>query len=74
MFEYDQDIVDSLLNENEGFKRLYNKHGELKQRVKEANLTTEAIEGYSLESLKKEKLFLKDKMAAMINQYRETHA
>ena len=74
MFEYDQEIVDSLLNENEGFKRLYNKHGELKQRVKEANLTTEAIEGYSLESLKKEKLFLKDKMAAMINQYRETHA
>ena len=74
MFEYDQDIVDSLLNENEGFKRLYNKHGELKQRVKEAHLATDAIEGYSLEALKKEKLFLKDKMAVMINQYRETHA
>ena len=73
MFEYDQNIVDSLLNENEGFKRLYNKHGELKQRVKEANLATEAIERYSLEALKKEKLFLKDKMAVMINQYRETH-
>ena len=73
MFEFDQDIVDSLLNESDGFKRLYNKHGELKQRVKEAHLATDAIEGYSLEALKKEKLFLKDKMAAMINQYRETH-
>ena len=74
MFEYDQEIIESLLSENGDFKRLYEKHVELKQRVKDANLTTNALDDYSLETMKKEKLLLKDRMAAMISEYRQAHA
>lgn len=73
MFEYDQQIVDALLSENADFKRLYEKHVELKQRVHEANATN-GVDDYSLENMKKEKLLLKDRMAAMIQDYRRAHA
>jgi uncharacterized protein YdcH (DUF465 family) len=74
MFEYDQEIVDTLLTENADFKRLYDKHVELKQRVHDANTGTDPIDDYALENLKKEKLLLKDRMAAMILDYRRAHA
>ena len=74
MFEYDQEIIDSLLTENGDFKRLYEKHIVLKQRVKDANIATKALDSYSLETMKKEKLLLKDRMAAIISEYREAHA
>ncbi|OGT35975.1 MAG: hypothetical protein A2W28_08650 [Gammaproteobacteria bacterium RBG_16_51_14] len=70
MFEFDQNIVDSLLGENNDFKRLYEKHGELKKRVKEANLGATPVDHFVLEDMKKEKLMLKDQMAAMIEDYR----
>ncbi|HEY7841099.1 MAG TPA: DUF465 domain-containing protein [Gammaproteobacteria bacterium] len=74
MFEYDQQIVDALLTQNADFKRLYDKHVELKQRVTEANAGTEPVDDYALENMKKEKLMLKDRMAAMILDYRRAHA
>ncbi len=73
MFEFDQNIVDSLLVENVDFKRLYDKHGKLKQRVKDANLGASPMDNYSLENMKKEKLFLKDQMAHFIEDYRRAH-
>ena len=74
MFEYDQDIVESLLNEDDDFKRLFEKHSKLKQQVTDANLGTEPLDDFSLENLKKEKLHLKDLMAAKIENYRQAHA
>ena len=74
MFEHDQGIVDSLLAENNDFKRLYDKHDELNQRVDEANHGAAAIDDITLENMKKEKLLLKDRMAMMIEDYRRTHA
>ena len=74
MFEYDQQIVNSLLSENNDFKRLYDKHDELKQRVDEANSGTLPVDDFSLEKMKKEKLLLKDKMAMMIENYRRSQA
>lgn len=74
MFEYDQEIVDSLLHEDDDFKRLYEKHVKLKQKVREANLGTEPLDDFSLENLKKEKLLIKDRMAAIIASYRQAHA
>ena len=74
MFEYDQEIVECLLNEDEDFKRLYEKHSELKQKVKEANIGTRPLDDFSLEDLKKRKLMLKDRMAAKIATYRSDHA
>ena len=72
MFEYEQEIVDALLNENENFKRLHSRHGELKEKVNEVNSGVTLLDGYALDNLKKEKLHVKDQMAAMINQYRQS--
>lgn len=73
MFEYDQHIVNSLLSENNDFKRLYGKYDMLKQRVKEANAGVVPMDDFSLENIKKEKLLLKDRMAHMIEDYRQAH-
>ena len=74
MFEHDQEIVNSLLNENNDFKRLYEKHNILKSTVREANEGNISIDHFSLEGLKKEKLNLKDRMSAMIENRRHNNA
>lgn len=74
MFEHDQEIVDSLLCEDTDFKRLYEKHGQLKQKVRDANLGENPMDDFTLENLKKEKLQLKDRMALIIANYRQAHA
>ena len=38
MFEYDQDIVEVLLNDNERFQALYKEHNALKAKVREAEI------------------------------------
>ena len=38
MFEYDLDIVETLLNDDQTFKKLYRKHHELKEKVRDAEL------------------------------------
>ncbi len=70
MFEFDQKTVDALLLENEQFRRMYDKHSALKSMVGDANAGAVAMPPESLEDLKKEKLLLKDRMAAMIAQYK----
>ena len=72
MFEYEQEIVKTLLNENENFKRLHARHGELKEQVNSANSGALVVDAYALDAMKKEKLLLKDQMAAMISEYRQT--
>jgi uncharacterized protein len=74
MFEYDQEIVNSLLNENNDFKRLYEKHNVLKDTVKEANDKSINVDQLCLEGLKKEKLILKDRMATIIENFKLNHA
>jgi len=74
MFEFEQDIVDTLLNEDEDFKRTHKKYIKLKQQVKDANYGTNVLDEFSIESLKKEKLLLKDRMAVTITEYRQAHA
>lgn len=73
MFEHDQQIVTSLLQEDDDFKRLYSKHVELKQRVNEVNSGVVPMDDMTLEKIKKEKLLLKDRMARMIESYRQHH-
>ena len=73
MFEQDQEIVESLLDEDRNFRKLYNKHCQLKSKVKEANEGFVGISDFDLEILKKEKLLIKDRMAVIIEDYRHTH-
>ena len=74
MFEYDEEIVEALLKERVDFKRLYDKYINLKQEVESANVGDSPIEDMELERMKKEKLFLKDKMASIIEDYRKENA
>ena len=74
MFEYDQDIVEILLGDNEQFQVLYKEHNDLKAKVRDAETGVLPLDDASLGTLKKEKLLAKDKMAAMIEQYRREHA
>ena len=73
MFEQDQEIVESLLDKDRNFRKLYNKHCQLKSKVKEANEGFVGISDYDLDILKKEKLLIKDRMAVIIEDYRHTH-
>jgi len=74
MFEYDQDIVEVLLNDNEQFQALYREHNTLKEKVRDAEHGVLPLDALSLGTMKKEKLLAKDKMAALIEQYRREHA
>lgn len=74
MFEYDEEIVEALLKESVDFKRLYDKYIKLKQDVESANVGDSPIEDMELERMKKEKLFLKDQMAKIIEDYRKDNA
>lgn len=74
MFEHEQEIVEALLHENEEFARMYKKHNHLKNQVHEANIGTFAVDDFTLEDMKKQKLRLKDQMAAIIQDYRRAHA
>lgn len=66
MFESDEEIVQELLSSDEEFKRLYQKHHVLKDQVQQANEGSLPLDDVSLENLKKQKLLLKDRMAAII--------
>ncbi len=74
MFEYDQEIVNSLLNNNNDFKRLYDKYDILKNTVREANEGNVDMDQLSLEELKKAKLDLKDRMSLIIENHRQDQA
>lgn len=67
MFANRQGEVQSLLNNNIEFRRLFNKHQELDKRVHEAEIGTEPIDDLALIQLKKEKLWAKDRMAYMLD-------
>ena len=72
MFEFDQETVHTLLDSDERFRRLYDKHTSLNARVDAANSGDEDMEHFELEILKKEKLLLRDQMQAMISAYSAT--
>ena len=74
MFEYDQEIVSSLLELDEHFQELYKHHAALKTQVYEAEIGLHPRDDLSLGRLKRQKLFAKDKMAHIIHDYRREHA
>ncbi len=74
MFEYEQDIVEQLRSSNKQFEKLYNEHRKLKTKVRDAELGILPLDDYRLEVMKKEKLLMKDRMAAMIAQYKRQHS
>ena len=70
MFEYDEQIVNKLIEENDEFRRLFEQHRELDKKVDEADSGVLPLDDLTLHRLKKEKLMLRDKMAVLIDQQR----
>ena len=71
MFAHDQEIVSHLLNENSNFRRLFDKHGDLKKTVQDVHEGNLSVDEFELENMKKEKLHLKDRMSKLIEEYKE---
>jgi len=67
MFSDQKNKLDQLMNDNEDFRRIYDRHQELDKRVTAAELGTAPMEDLALNQLKKEKLWIKDKLAVLMN-------
>ena len=66
MFERHQDLLAEMIKKDEDFRRNYNRHQEIYKRVTAAELGTAPIEDLALNQLKKEKFWLKDKLAVFM--------
>jgi hypothetical protein len=67
MFEHHQNLVEELIKDNVDFRRNYNRHQELDKRVSAAELGSAPMGDLALNTLKKEKLWIKDKLAVLIS-------
>ena len=67
MFEHRQNKLEELIKDNEDFRRIYDRHQELDKRVTAAELGTAPMEDLALNKLKKEKLWVKDKLAMIMD-------
>lgn len=66
MFENRQKEMAKLIQENQEFQRLFNRHQELDKRVTAAEIGTQPMDDLALNQLKKEKLYAKDKLTRMM--------
>ncbi len=72
LHEY-RDIISKLKQENAHFAKIFEKHNELDDQIKEVEEGREHMDDLELEKLKKEKLRLKDEAYAMILKYKKEH-
>ena len=70
LHEY-RDIISKLKVDNAHFAKIFEKHNELDQKITDADEGREHISDAELETLKKEKLALKDEAYAMIVAYKK---
>lgn len=70
MFEHRRDQMETLLKENEEFRKLYNRHQQLEKRVIAAENNTAPMDDLALNQMKREKLHAKDQLARMMDQTR----
>ena len=65
-----KDALDTILNSNINFKRLYSAHSKLKIKIKDLNKTKfpTTTEVAKKKQHQKQKLILKDKMEAILSQ------
>jgi len=71
MFHEDRDVVTALKQENKHFHNLFDKHNNLDNKI---NLEAEHLSDLELETLKKEKLKLKDELFAIIHDYKQKNS
>ncbi len=70
LHEY-RDIITQLKQANAHFAKIFDKHNELDQKITDVEEGREHMDDLELETLKKEKLKLKDEAYAMIIEYKK---
>lgn len=68
MFPEFRDLITQLKQEDAHFARLFDKHNELDQRIKNMEAHIELATHDEIEVLKKEKLHLKDQLYVILKQ------
>lgn len=68
MFPEFRDLITQLKQSDLHFARLFDKHNELDQRIKNMEANIELATHTEIEVLKKEKLHLKDQLYAILKQ------
>lgn len=66
-----RDIMTKLKTEDAHFNKVFEKHNELDQKITDIDEGREHLDEFSLDTLKKEKLKLKDELYAIIMQYKK---
>ena len=72
LHEY-KDIISKLKVENAHFHKIFEKHNELDDKIEKAESGEVPMDDLELETLKKQKLALKDEAYAMIIAYKKEH-
>jgi len=72
LHEY-KDIISKLKVENAHFHKIFEKHNELDDKIQKAEGNELPLTDVELETLKKEKLALKDEAYAMILEYKKAN-
>lgn len=73
LHEY-RDEISHLKQENAHFAKIFEKHNELDQKAKDADEGRLSLSDMELETIKKEKLRLKDEAYTMILEYKQSQA
>lgn len=68
MFPEFRDLISKLKTEDDHFSRLFNKHNELDQKIKNIEAAIEKGSAQEVEVLKKEKLKLKDELYVILKK------
>lgn len=71
MTDNEQKTIESLLEGNDEFRELYDRHNELKSQVRDAELGHAPMDSMRLGELKREKLRAKDRMATLIAEHQQ---
>ncbi|MGQ9723751.1 MAG: YdcH family protein [Tepidimonas sp.] len=68
MFPEYRDLISKLKTSDHHFKRLFDRHNELDQRIKNMESGAEPASHEQIETLKKEKLLLKDQLYDLLRK------
>ena len=69
MFPEYRDLITKLKNEDAHFACLFDKHNEIDQKIKNQEANIEFATQQEVETLKKEKLKIKDELYAILRKY-----
>jgi len=69
-----RDEISALKQSNAHFAKIFEKHNELDQKAKDADEGRLHLSDLELETIKKEKLLLKDEALMMILEYRKSQS